>query len=365
MRLFGKQKNKKSYGLDVGNGTIKLVELEHELARQHTVLTRYSVRSTPPHSLANGIVQDPSPLRACLRTLLDEFECRSLPVATVLTGQNLIVRQVEVPCMPAAEFRRVLHWQADSYFGIPAANLAFDFQVVRQLPGNKMQVFLVGSPKQPILDFAELLQEVGFNVKRVDIQPLAALRSLRLSGALADTTFAEATVVLDLGAGTSNLSIFRGDDLQLVRVIGIAGNDFTRAIAQGRNISWEEAEVQKRRFGVLEGTAVYPYLQASWQALLQQVNITLEYYQGENPAAPVSRLLIIGGNSKLPGLVDSLAVSVHELFQRLNLAQPQVAQGNPCSSLPLAAGLDAREQGPILAVAIGLAMGEVMTHVAR
>lgn len=362
MRFFRGQA-KSFYGLDVGNGTIKLVELRREPRGNRLTLQRFLIKPTPPDTVENGVIKDEAKLQETIKALLQDFGARSLSVATVLTGQNLIVRQVEVPQMPEEEFRKVLQLQADSYFGIPAAELAADCQIVRRLADNRMLVLLVGSLKQPIVEFVDLLNSCGIRATRVDIEPLAALRSLRMSGALAAAAANETTVVLDLGAGTSNLSIFQGDELQMVRVITVAGNDFTRDIAAAEQISWQKAELLKFQHGLTPDSPIHAHVQQTLQRLLHQVTISLEYYQVENRGFPIRQMRIIGGSSQLLGLRDALAMSVRELFTRLGLTPPVVATGNPCAHLELAAtAAAASDYGPVLAVAIGLALGEVAAN---
>lgn len=360
MRFLRRKAIKHYYGLDVGNGAIKLVELSHDLQSGASTLERYLIKPTPLNSVANGIIKDKKKLQQAVSDLRQEFGVRSLTVSTVLTGQNLIVRLVEVPEMPADEFKKVLEIQADSYFGIPADELAADFHIVRTLPANRMLVFLVGSLKQPILDFVDLLADGGIRADRVDIEPLAALRSLRMSGALTKDVANEMTVVLDLGAGTSNLSIFQGNELQMVRVLGVAGNDFTSAIADAQNICWDEAEELKLAHGVRPDSPILATVRPTLERLLQQVSISLEYYQVENRAKIIQKIRVIGGSSQLLGLIDELDGEVRRLFARLDIEAPGVSQGNPCAHLTIAeTAAGACESGPNLAVAIGLALGGV------
>ncbi len=360
MGLF-QRRIKNFYGLDVGNGAIKLVELRQDMRTSSVVLQRFLIRPTPADTVQNGTIKNPAELKGAIKELLREMGARSLKVATVLTGQNLIVRQIEVPRMPAEELKKVIHTQADHYFGIPAEDLAADFQVLRQLPQNRMQVLLVGSLKQPIVELVDLLQSCGLRATRVDIEPLAAMRSLRWTNAVASTVAEDATVILDIGAGTSNLSIFQGDELQLVRVIGVAGNDFTQAIAEGMQVSWQEAEGLKLRYGVDPNSPIFPSLRPPLERLLRQVSISLEFYQVENRSQCIRQMCVIGGGSQLAGLVAALSADVQELFTRLETEAPLVFAGNPCTYLATATNAQAAQDlGPTLAVAIGLALGEVV-----
>lgn len=357
---FFKRNAKYYYGLDVGNGAIKLVELRRNVKSNTLVLQRFLIKPTPLATLENGVVKHKSELQAVIKGMLRELGVRSLTVATVLTGQSLIVRHVDVPQMPEEEFRKGLQLQADRYFGIPATELAADFQIIHKLPQNQMHVLLVGSLKQPILDFVEFLYTCGIKANRVDIEPLAALRSLRMPGVLPAATADQITAVLDLGAGTSNLSIFQGDELRMVRVITVGGNDFTAAIVAAKQVDWQEAETMKFQHGVIPDSPVFFDLEHALQRLLRQISISLEYYQVEHRSQAVSQLRIIGGGSQTAGLIDAITATVADLFARLGLAPPIVAAGNPCCKLELAdTAAGACEYGPILAVAIGLALGEV------
>jgi type IV pilus assembly protein PilM len=357
---FFRKKPNRIIGLDVGNGAIKLVELSRDPKTGKIKLQRFLVRQTPQNSVENGVVKNRPLLRGSLRSLLQQYGARSLQVTTVLTGQNLIVRQAEVPRMSRQEFQKVLQLQADTYFGLPADRLSIDFQIMRDLPGSKMQVFLVGSPKQPILDFATLLKEAGFVVGRVDIEPMAAFRSLRMTGALEQSGPDQQAAVIDLGAGTSNLSIFQGELLRMVRVITVAGNDLSNEICSGQQVQFEEAEKLKQLHGVAPGTPIYETIRPTFERLLRQVSMTLEYYQIENRSTPITQVRVIGGNAKLPGLMEAITSTISDLFERLSLPAPQVALGNPCAHMQIDRRSYAAEQmGPILAVAIGLALGEV------
>lgn len=361
---FFRRKEKFYYGLDVGNGAVKLVELRRDSMSERPTLQRFLVRPTPLDSLTNGMVKRPSELRAALKSMLRELGLRSLTAATALTGQNLIVRQLDLPQMPEDELRQVIRLQADNYFGIPAVELTADFQLVQELPQNRMRVLLVGSQKQPLIDFADFIQTCGIKVARIDIEPLAALRSLRFSD-VRPTEDSETIAILDLGAGTSNLSVFQATLLQMVRIIPVGGNDFTATIVTGLNTEREAAEELKYCHGVIPTSPIFKYLSATLQRLLQQVSLSLEYYQAEHPATAIQRLHVIGGASYLSGLREALSESVSKLYLRLELTPPAISIGDPCSHLELQAGeSDAINCGPTLAVAIGLALGEVFADAA-
>lgn len=349
-----------AYGLDVGNGAIKLVEVKRD-GENRFRLSKHIVKPTPPNTVNNGVVIDRKNFLATLKAITREFGLGKQSVSTVLTGQNLVVRLLEVPRMPPYEFESSLKLQAGVYLGLPADNLTYDFQILKDLPDGKMQVFLVGSPRQPVVDFAATLKKAGVTATRVDIEPLAAYRSLEASEQVPQVVPSQTTVVIDLGAGTSNLSIFQEGVLQMVRVLSVAGNDFTRAIMDAEQIEFSEAEELKRKYGVRPDTPIYSAISPVLDRLTRQIAMSLEYYQVENRMTNVKHVSLVGGSSKLIGLLELVTARLEEVYSRIGLSVPKVELGNPCAGMAcsLSAG-DAGDLGPVLSVAIGLALGEVV-----
>ena len=61
-------------------------------------------------------------------------------------------------------------------------------------------------------------------------------------------------VVLDIGAGTTDLVVYSGDELTFTRIIPMGGNAITGAIASAVGCSREDAERLKRTTDWIEGT---------------------------------------------------------------------------------------------------------------
>ena len=66
-----------------------------------------------------------------------------------------------------------------------------------------------------------------------------------------EMTVDENTLVVDLGAGKTEINIFRGGKLRFSRCVESGGLDMTRAIAEALNIGLQEAEDTKRALNIL------------------------------------------------------------------------------------------------------------------
>jgi type IV pilus assembly protein PilM len=87
------------------------------------------------------------------------------------------------------------------------------------------------------------------------------------------------------------------------------------------------------------------------QDFVEEIRGSLDYYAASNPAAPVERILISGGGSRLDGLVERLSAAT-----RL-----PVMPADPLAALRIGrTGLDTDQLDfvkPLAAVPVGLALG--------
>jgi type IV pilus assembly protein PilM len=84
-------------------------------------------------------------------------------------------------------------------------------------------------------------------------------------------------------------------------------------------------------------------------ALVDEIRSSLDFYRAQTPGAEVSRVLVTGGGSKLPGLVELLDERVDAQVQRGHAFQ-KVAVRLDMDEATMA------EAEPLLAVSLGLAL---------
>jgi type IV pilus assembly protein PilM len=89
------------------------------------------------------------------------------------------------------------------------------------------------------------------------------------------------------------------------------------------------------------------------QDFVDEVRGSLDYYTASNPGAPVERILVSGGGSRLEGLIDRLAAAT----------RVPVVPGDPMANLRIGrTGLDHAQLEfvkPLAAVPVGLALGAI------
>jgi cell division protein FtsA len=84
----------------------------------------------------------------------------------------------------------------------------------------------------------------GLRIDDVVVQPLASAE-----GVLRDSELEGGVAVVDVGAGTTNIAIFRGGTIRRVMVLPVGGQNVTNDLAAGLRCDQDEAEVLKCRHG--------------------------------------------------------------------------------------------------------------------
>ncbi len=242
-------------GLDIGTNRIKFVEAR--MGKRGPLITNAGIGLTPRDAISNGVIVDPNALGAALRHLLDQYGIRTKGVVSSVASQSsLVVRPIEVPRMSRQELADTMQWEVERHIPFAASEVVMDFQPLiapEELPpeAQNMEVLLAVAQEDMINAHVETLFRAGLDPIALDVEPLAAGRSLidinREAGSY-DHVYA----LLNVGAITTDLSIVRRGLLSFTRPVPLAGDNITNAIADGLGYEFHEAERAK-----IEQAALY------------------------------------------------------------------------------------------------------------
>ena len=357
-------------GIDVGHSAIKIVELSRGASPS---LLRYAITPTPDGAVADGLVRNHDLLIEGLVAAIADAGIKQAEVVTVMTGQTLVLQHVDFPRMRDGELRSAVADQITSHVPMPAEEILYDYQRVPTARDDVSRVLLVATQREPVVSLVETMHEAGLWPTRVDIEPLAGYRAVfgrqvaptrAKRGEQADELTEDSPavrVIADLGAGTSNVSIYQNGVLQLQRVLRVAGDDFTRAISIGMRVDSGDAEALKREHGLLEDSPIQFAIRPVAESLFREIRLALEFYHSRNREAIFGELALIGGNARLKGLVTQLDEHLRSSLQGVVDTDALTVFLPESGGRIEAPGRNESDEDvfPVLAVALGLALGEV------
>jgi len=368
-------------GIDVGHSAIKVVEIDRGA---NPKILHYGVTPTPTGSVVDGVVRDSEALVGALEQAMTDAGITQSEVVTVMTGQTLVIQHLEYPDMKDNEIRNSVADQITQYVPLPADEILYDYLRVPAQREDTARLLLVATQRDPVVSLVQTMRQAGLIPTRVDIEPLAAYRAVfgddpaavvapRRKPSRAAKPVEEAVspeqpavvhiptirIIVDLGAGTSNVSIYQDGVLQLQRVLRVAGEDFTRAIAMSLKVQMEEAEALKREHGLTPDSPISFAVAPIAESLFREIRLSLEFFQSRNREVKFADLILIGGNARIKWLAEQLQDHLTSTLEGImDISELRVAlpANDKFSGEP---GSPEEAAFPVIAVALGLALGEV------
>lgn len=188
-------------------------------------------------------------------------------------------------------------------------------------------------PEDVVDGLYKAVEVAGLTVASMTLEPIAAIQV-----AIPERFRMLNIALVDVGAGTSDISITSDGCIIAYGMIPIAGDALTEVIARHCLVDFDMAEKIKRDAGVME-TVTYedimllPQTMASSEILkvtepvvqdmAKQVSDKIRELNGDKP---VSAVFVVGGGGKIPGYTDAIARELGIARERVALRGEEVMQ---------------------------------------
>ena len=339
-------------GLDIGTSGVRAAELS--FSKGGVTLEKFGQVAVPEGAVRDGEVLDTVSVAAAIKQLWSATRFSHKRVVMGVANQRVIVRQVDLPVMPAGDLRKALPFQVQDMLPMPVEQAILDFHPLETVTingGPMTRGLLVAASRETVLANVQCAQRAGLNPTMVDLTSFAVLRSIgnRLDGAV------ESEALVDIGARVTNVVVHSAGVPRFVRILLMGGQDITDSVAEKLGVPMGEAEDLKQRLGQAgiggELDRAARIADATAQTFVDEVRGSLDYYAASNPSHPIQRLVLSGGGSLMRGMAERLG----------HATRLDVVPGDPMSNLHIGStGLDDAQLShvqPLAAVPVGLALG--------
>ena len=346
-------------GLDVGTHAVRAAELR--LGRNGAVtLTKFGQVALPLGVVSGGEVIDPGRLAEAIKRLWKEVRFTSRKVVVGVGNQRVIVRPTEIPAMGESDLASAVELQAAELIPMPRDEVVLDYQVLeRYIDDNgedTMRVLIVAAQKDIVRNLLAAVELAGLSPSLVDLIPFSLLRSLSDVAGFDDLEAGQLTAeaIVSVGGGVTTLVVHERGVPRFVRMLMRGGEAFTEKVASDLGIAFDAAEGLKRQVaaGLSDGLAADAerVVAENVGLFVEEIQNSLDYHDNQPGSAPIGRIVLTGGGSRIPGLLEGLAdevgvpVQMGAPFARLELAKTGLTE------------VQLREAEDLSAVAIGLAL---------
>ena len=387
-------------GVDVGSTAVRVAEVA---AGEIPVIVRAAQVPLPPGVVEAGEVRQPEVVAEALRELWSKAGVKSKQVHLGVGNQRVVVRELALPWLPEKELRDTLGFQVQEFIPMASDEAVLDFDPLGEMDqgGRRMvRILLVAAHKPMVNALVEAALAAKLDPQGIDLTPFAVIRAVGAGDDGLDLDSSGDEAIVDIGAQVTSICVHDRGVSRFVRMLPSGGRDITLALASALGVDDEMAERLKRgeRFGgiadavpavgspadgapavqlpppadalpvdtlptgtlpveaprgvpgvLADPAEVRDLALARAGSFVDEVRSSLEFYTAQMPNAQIGRVLVVGGGSRLDGLLkllqERLPVPVDRgrLFERAK------------SEIELSAEASAEAEA-VLAVAVGLAI---------
>lgn len=340
-------------GLDIGTSAVRAAQVTS--GRGGYSLARFGQVALPPGAVVGGEIADPGAVTEAISQLWSRAKFKNKNVVIGVANQRVVVRQVDLPFIEEKELRSSIKFQVADHIPMPVEDAELDYQVLEDFTGESgehmMRVLLVAAASSMVESFLQVVTDAGLQPAGVDITPFAVARATS-PAARGESGMAGAEAIVDVGAGITNIVVHHNGEPHFVRILLTGGDDATRSLAQDLDVAFDEAEAVKLDLGRGVGNPESKRVMSDRvDALVREVQGSLDYYLSLEDSEPVMSVLLTGGASLTDGFVERLNQNLRTTVQ---VASPlgQIDVGKSGLTVQQIAHVE-----PVAAAAVGLAMG--------
>ncbi|MBI2595851.1 type IV pilus assembly protein PilM [Candidatus Daviesbacteria bacterium] len=339
-------------GLDIGFSSIKVVVLSTDGKNKKLVSLGHVVSPSP------GIVSDSDldleAVANAIKNLVSEVKAPTKDVIIALPESRIFTRVIyDLPYLSDDELGQAIRFAAEEFVPMPVQDVNLNYQVIfrspQKGPKSRTVVFVIASSKMLVNKYLKVLGIAELKPVVIETEVIAATRSL-----ISTNPYSPTTLLVQLGATTTDYAIVSEDLILLTRSISTGGNALTRAIAQNFNFELVQSEEYKKVYGLLEDQLegkLFQIIRPIIDVIAAEGKRVIQAHEIQNRQIPVKRVVLTGGGSQLPGLVRYFT-SVLEL---------EVQEADPWSTINIDPSLKGKlaTEGPLYSVAVGLALKQI------
>ena len=242
-------------------------------------------------------------------------------------SQNSFVRFVTLPPVEQKRIPEIVRFEAAQQIPFEISEVQWDYQMMTEPDSSEQKVGIFAIKNETVKSALEHFERQDLQVSYVQIAPMALYNFLlydRPELARSDT---QATVIVNVGAECTDLVVCTKSGVWQ-RCIMTGGNAFTQAIAETFKLSFEKAEKLKRTAPVSKyARQIFQAMRPVFADWAGEVQRSLGFYTSSNADVKLTRVVAMGGGTKLRGLSKYLQQTLEipvekpETFKRLTIAE--------------------------------------------
>lgn len=312
--------NKKfSFGLDIGTSAIKIVQLGKS-HRGEIQAAKAIIKELPKEIQLEKPEARISLLNGILKNLLHENDLAG-ECFVAAPWALLQMSLMKLPSLSKDEIEDAVRWEIKQHHQMDISDISYDYILCEKQQkyfGNQTKVLTISLPKKNIFEYLTIFESCKVYPSSIESESLANVAALNYAGMLGKE---ETVLVLDFGSGKSFVNIVSCGELLFTRIIHATGNNLTQSISEKCKVTWEAAEVMKKRWAYTgsdsqesssddnRGQTIREITHPFIENIMQDLEHTSKYFYFQIMQSQIThfdKIILTGGSSCLSGLSKTL-----------------------------------------------------------
>lgn len=357
---YFKKSKSHSIGIDFGNNSLKIVELEkkdgkiklknYALVRMRKNLSEKDLR------VFSGQI---------LLKLLKEMSMKKKDFNVAIPSHSSFITLIEISGQTEDEMKGEIEYEASKYIPIGLSEVIFDWQIVESVSTmeiktknkeekenlsevkkkqifKKNKVLLVSIMKNVSNEFQKSFNDQKLTIDSIEVDCFSLQRSLLYKQK-------ENYLIFDIGKRITNIIGIHKGQLLFNRNIDLAGDQITKLMAKSLNVSFDRAEKLKKEKGFASDskTVVKNILEPVFDSIIKEALEDSEKFE-EFKLDSIDKIVLSGGTSTMNGARSYIQ----------NKTGKEVVYGNPWSDIEYPKEIEKKiiAMSPFFGIAAGLAL---------
>jgi type IV pilus assembly protein PilM len=314
------------WAIDIGNNSLKALRLRNEGGVvevigfdniQHgKVLTGSGIKPEERDEL----------IALSLRQFVKQNDLGRDDIVVSVPSQNSFARFVKLPPVEQKRIPEIVKFEAAQQIPFDINDVQWDWQLMSEASSPEIKVGIFAVKSEVVNSVLEHFARENVTVSFVQMAPMALYNYALYDYSDLGKSDSQATVILDIGAENSDLVVCTQSTVWQ-RSVPMGGNAFTRAIADTFKLNFEKAEKLKRTAPMSKyARQVFQAMKPVFTDLASEIQRSLGFYTSSNPNTKLSKVIALGGGTKMRGLLQYLRqtlqipVEMPDSFKRLTIS---------------------------------------------
>lgn len=298
MCIFGT----KIFGLDISDYSIEALEIKKSFGRHQ--IKAYSRIRLEAGIVENGVILAGEKLVKKIQELLAVAKPQKISTknaALCLPESCIFSTIIKLPVkIKGGELAAAINSRIPEVLPVEADKMTCSWQKIGN-DGIEQEILVAAVENNLLKSYVLTAEKLGLKIISLEMESLATARAV-LKGIKSN----EGVLLLDIGARTTNITIFDARGLCSTYSVKIAGQHFTEAISLERKINMTEAEKFKIKH---ENLFNLPELKSLLAELIVEIKKSINYFEAKS-GKNITQGYVVGGSALLNNMPAYLKSSL-------------------------------------------------------